>query len=220
MFRARTFLTALLVLVSAVPAMASIQGQQLGTAAPPATLGGFSMTPFGPDPSALFSNVTQVASPLGGTVDFSNPVNHRKIGMGWATWSHGYLGDVYYTNGLTSISFDLPASTGAFYFYAEPNPFQTFLFTATTDSGTQLQAMISGQAAAAGFGFYTDASDTIASISVSSTVDFAIGEFGIAQVSVQQVVPEAQALIVWSGLIVSVGLVAALNARKNSRSVT
>jgi hypothetical protein len=201
----------------AVPAIASIQGQLLGTAAPPATLGGFTMTPFGPDPSPVISNVTQVASPLGGVLDFSaNPVSHRTIGNGWATWSHGYTGDVYYTNGLLSISFDLPADTGAFYFYAEPNPFQTFQITAITDSGTQLQADVSGSSGATGYGFYTDAFDTIASITVSSTVDFAIGEFGIALVDSQQAVPEASGLIVWSGLLFSVGAVVALRARQKS----
>src|SRR5260370_11736411 len=102
----------------------------LGTAAPPATLDGYTMTPFGAAPSPLFSNVSSVAAPLGGSLDFSIPLNHRKIGSGWATWSNGYTGDVYFTNGATSVNLTMNPDVGAFYFYAEPDPFATYNITA------------------------------------------------------------------------------------------
>jgi hypothetical protein len=152
-----------------------------GTAAPPATLGPYTMTPFGADPQPLFTDVTSVASPLGGSVGFSPALNHRQIGAGWATWSHGYTGDVYYTNGGTSVTMTMPANTVAFYFYAEPNPFAVFNITATAQDGTTSGPIpVDGNAGATYFGFYATAPDTIASITVSSTVDFAVGEFGIA----------------------------------------
>jgi hypothetical protein len=203
-----------ILLLIAQTANASIQGQALGTAAPPSSLGAFTMTAFPDDPVAVFTNVSSVASPLGGNVTFSSPVSNREIGNGWATWSHGYTGDVYYTNGLTSLGLTLPASTGAFYFYAEPNPFAVFQFTAITDSGTTLTQSADGSAGAAGFGFYTDASESIVSISISSTVDFAVGEFGIAQVSDPGVVPEASSVLTWLGL--SAAALAA-NAKRRRR---
>src|SRR5687768_13706855 len=88
-----------------------------GTAAPPATLGPYTITPFGADVQPLNTNVTTVAGPTG-TLTFSAPVSHRAVGSGWATWSHGYTGDVYYTDTATSVTMTMPAGTGAFRFYA------------------------------------------------------------------------------------------------------
>jgi hypothetical protein len=152
-----------------------------GTAAPPGTLGPYTMTPFPADPQPLFTNVSSVAAPTGGSVGFSPSLNHRRIGLGWATWSHGYTGDVYYTNGGTSATMTMPANTVAFYFYAEPNPFGFFDITATAQDGTTSGPIpVDGFAGATYFGFYATGGDTIVSITVGSTVDFAIGEFGIA----------------------------------------
>ena len=81
-------------------------------------------------------------------------MNHREIGNGWATWSHGYTGDVYYNNGDNNITMTMPAGTGAFYFYAEPDPFETFSITATADDGT-ITIPVTGSAGANGFGFWT-----------------------------------------------------------------
>src|SRR5918911_361832 len=110
----------------------------LGTGAPPATLGPYTMTPFPADPQALFADVTSVAGPKG-NITFSYPVNHRRAGSyttGWLTWSHGYTGDVYYTNGGTSIELTLPSGTSAFYLYAEPNPFSLYTISASAQDGT------------------------------------------------------------------------------------
>jgi hypothetical protein len=182
--------TALVLSVAVAPAAAAtITFQDLGTAAPPATLGGHTMTPFPNDPVGVFSSVTSVASPLGGTLDFDITMTNLEIGIGWATWSHGYTGDVYWTEGATSVTMTLPAGTRAFYFYAEPNPFDTFNFKATASDGTSSPLTpIAGFDGARGFGFYTPDS-TITSILFQSigsntnpAVDFAVGEFGIAPV--------------------------------------
>jgi len=174
-------------MLSVAQVQAGVIAVDLGTGAPPATLGGYTMTPFGPDAryDGTFATVNDVPSPLGGTVDFSIPLSHRRIGAGWATWSHGYTGDVYFTDGADAVSLDLPALTSAFYLYAEPNAFSTFDITATTDSGASLTAAVAGSAGANGYGFYATGGDTIMSISVSAdpaASGFAIGEFGIAEV--------------------------------------
>src|SRR5712692_6699568 len=96
-----------------------------GTGAPPVTLGGYTMTPFGTDPQPLFANVGGVAGPTG-NVTFGSPLQHLRVGNGWATWSNGYGGDVYWSNGATSTSVALPSGTSAFYLYAEPNPFSPY----------------------------------------------------------------------------------------------
>jgi Ca2+-binding RTX toxin-like protein len=155
-----------------------------GTGPPPPTLGGYPMTPFPPDARPLFQNVSGVPSPLGGTVGFSPVLNHRRIGNGWATWSHGYTGDVYYTNGALSATLTMPANTLAFYLYAEPNPFAVINITATANDGTTSGPVpVNGAAGAQYFGFYATNGQTLASITVTSTTDFAVGEFGIFQVT-------------------------------------
>jgi hypothetical protein len=153
------------------------------TAAAPATLGQYTMTAFGDDVRPVFSLVSDVASPLGGVVGLSPDLDHREIGPGgWATWSHGYMGDVYYTRpGVLSTTLDLPDGTGAFYFFAEPNPFSPFTITAVV-GGAPLSQVVDGRGGAKIYAVYTDDFASIDSITISSTADFAVGEFGIASV--------------------------------------
>jgi cell wall-associated NlpC family hydrolase len=154
-----------------------------GSAAPPSTLGPYSMTPFPADPQS-FGNVSSVAAPGSGDVTFAPDLNHLRIGQGWATWSNGYTGDVYWTNGGTSATMTMPLGTSAFYFYAEPNPFAVFNITATTQNGTSSGPIpVNGFSGARYFGFYTDGSTTLETISISSDADFAVGEFGISTAS-------------------------------------
>lgn len=150
-----------------------------GTAAPPATLGPYSMTSFPADPQAEYVDVSSVAAPTGGAVAFAPDLNHRIVGSSWATWSHGYTGDVYFTNGGLSVVMTMPAGTRAFYFYAEPDPFAIVNFTATTQEGTTSGSVpVDGNGGATYFGFYAQ-DTTIETITVSSDQGFAVGEFGI-----------------------------------------
>ena len=57
------------------------------------------------------TNWAVVATGLALSLTFSSPHSVRQIGFGWATWSHGYAGNVFYTNGSTSITMTM--STGA-----------------------------------------------------------------------------------------------------------
>jgi hypothetical protein len=183
------------VLAGAVSAHAVITAVNLGTNAPPGTLGGYTMTPFGPDPSPEFASVTSVASPLGGVVSFSIPLDHLVVGSSWGTWSHGYAGDVYWTTGALSVTLTLPAGTGAFYLYAEPEPFDVYTITVTANDGTFLSVPVNGYYGANGYGFYLSGPGSLTTLTITSKVDFAIGEFGIARWSEIPRVPEG-----WSGL--------------------
>ncbi len=199
----------LAVLAIAGAAPAAITGFAGGTAAPGATLGPYTMTPFDLDERPLYSAITSVDSPLGGYVDFSNPLEHYRIGSGWATWSHGYLGDVYYTNSASAVTMVLPVQTAAFYFYAEPNPFSLFTIVATAQDGTQLVQGVNGDAGAAYYGFYGTAGSYINSITVSTSqsIDFALGEFGLARA----VVPAPAGILL---TVLGAGLVGHLRRRK------
>jgi hypothetical protein len=154
-----------------------------GTGPPPATLGPYTMTAFGPDPQPINQGpvVTSVNDPAG-TVSFSPPLNHSTVGNGWDTWSHGYTGDVYWTTGST-ITMTLPAGTRAFYFYAEPNTFAVFDVTATAQDGTTSGPIqVQGNSGATYFGFYATGTPNIESITVTTTdtTGLGVGEFGIA----------------------------------------
>jgi len=151
-----------------------------GTAAPPATLGPYTMTPFAPDDRPLRDNVGTVPAPEGNLL-FNQPVEHRRIGQFWFAWSHGYSGDVYSTNGATILDLIPPANTTAFYFNAEPSLSGVFNFTATASDGTTSGPIqVQSPGGAKYFGFYSADGTTLSTIRVESTEGFAVGEFGIA----------------------------------------
>jgi len=187
--RTRLVLATALVAAFAVPVLAAgpagaavtFDGSP-GTAAPPATLGPYTMTPFGADGRDDFTPVTSVDDPAG-TITFSETLSKLTVGASWATWSHGYTGPVYSTDGALSVTIGLPGGTRAFYFYAEPDAFGSFDVTATAQDGTTSGPVsVEGSAGATYFGFYGDPDNPLASITVTAEADaggFAIGEFGI-----------------------------------------
>jgi len=177
--------TMLLICLVALPpcaARASIIGEARGMAAPVATLGPYTMTSFPDDPRPLGNYVTSVDSPLGGTVDFGRDMMHFTISpQGWPNWSHGYTGDVYWTATNSSVELTLPAQTGAFYFYAQPRTGSGIVTITASSNGTTFSQDVESDGGAAYFGFYSDGTDTISSIIITSSTDFAVGEFGIAE---------------------------------------
>jgi hypothetical protein len=160
----------------------------LGLVACPAQVGPYQVTPAATDTSALYSFVSTVAMPTGGTLGISPALDHRRIGGGWGTWSHTYTGDLYASSSssVSAATLTLPDGTGAFAFFLEPNlhPSVDCTVTCTTADGGSLQesASIAGNAGATGFAFYCTTSP-LSSISISvptSAGGFALGEFSIA----------------------------------------
>jgi hypothetical protein len=159
-----------------------------GTGAPTATLGGLPVVPFPLDPRPFGEsgfNVTSVPTPAGGSVGFNDVVNHDRIGSGWASWSHGYTGDVYDSFLLgdqTTRTLTLPVGTKAFYSYVEPTG-GTFDVTAIAQDGTSSGPVsVVASSGAKYLGFSATGSDTINSIVVTfaaSASGFGVGEFGI-----------------------------------------
>ncbi|MCC6676795.1 MAG: hypothetical protein IT436_06595 [Phycisphaerales bacterium] len=165
-------------------ATAGIGVETYGTGAPPATVNGIAVT-AAPFDGGIFADVTSVALAGGDSLGFSSAVSTRQIGFGWATWSHGYAGNCYYTNGATSVTMTPSAGTKAFQFYGEPNPFGVFQMTATGSDGstsTASQQFPDGSSGATGWGFYGTGGADVVSVSVSSDVDFAVGEFAHSKV--------------------------------------
>lgn len=151
-----------------------------GSGPPPSTLGPYTMTPFGTDPQDT-GLVDGVSDPAGRLV-FPDMLDHQLVGQGWATWSHGYQGDVYLSDEVIhTATVDLPANTHAFYLYAEPNVFADFHVSATTSDGVSSGPVtVYGDSGATFFGFYATGSRTLSRITVSADDMVAIGEFGIA----------------------------------------
>lgn len=164
-------------------ALAGIAVEVYGTAPPPSTVAGRPITPAQPDLSPLFSSVSSIALSSTVSLGFSTPAEHRKIGMGWALWSHGYTGDVYYAPGATSITI-VPNMVDAFVLYMQPEPFSIFSMTVTGSDGMSTVSTVQtvdGLGGAVGVGFYGTGGMCISSITVSSSVDFAIGEFWFSE---------------------------------------
>ncbi len=156
-----------------------------GTAAPPATLGPFSMIPFPLDARPSLSNYTNVPGP-NGDVLFNIPMNKRIPGVSWTPgWSHGYTGPIYWSMSAQSVTMAMPPNTVAFYFYGEPNIHATFTFTAVAqDNSSSGPISVAGAGGAKYFGFYSTNGVPLVSISVSvagNSAGFAVGEFGIYQ---------------------------------------
>jgi hypothetical protein len=174
-------LFAVLLLALAAPAHAAIIGVGTGTGAPPATLGGYSIAQWTPPGIYGYTPVLSAGTGPGGlTAAFSGTMQGICIQCGdWASWSHGFQGQGYYSGGATSVSMTLSAPVSAFLFYAEPNPFSVFRMTATAQDGTSLTLDVDGAAGAKGFGFYGTGGSMITGITFDGGgADFALAEFG------------------------------------------
>jgi hypothetical protein len=162
-----------------------------GTAAPPSTLGPYTMNAFGPDPQPL-GDVSGVSDPAG-AISFTPHLHHDQVpNGGWNNWSNNYTGDVYDTcfdNGSGCTAADpsqvrimLPSGTNAFYFYSEANTYNTFTLQATAQDGTTSGPVsVTTPGGAKYFGFYGTGGATLSYIDVTANDanGFAVGEFGI-----------------------------------------
>ncbi len=151
-----------------------------GTGPPPATLGPYTMSPFGTDTQPI-DQVSGVAGPTG-SLSFPTPLTHLLVEQGWQTWSNGYRGDVYVSDDSDNATVQLPPGTRAFYLYAEPNIFQDFNVSATTSDGTTSGPVtVYGESGATYFGFYATGGQQLSEITVAADDLVGIGEFGISK---------------------------------------
>jgi hypothetical protein len=197
----RLLVSAVVVLAVATTASADIVGVAGGAGAPPATLGGFTMTPFGADPQPM-GMIASVASPLGGDLGLHSEntiMTHKLVSPEYSgIWRNGYAGDVYTTNGVSyhpqSVTITMPAGTGAFYFYCSDDGFggPPYIETATAQNGVSISQSIiqscmydpgHGFYGAPYYGFYGTNGDLISSITITGDDPFAVGQFGIANVA-------------------------------------
>ena len=149
------------------------------------------MTPFAVDTRAVGTSVSRmVTENAAGTVQFSPTLRqHYRVGNGWATWSHGYTGSVYFSGEASGgsdprIELSLPSNTNAYAFrvYAEPNTFGNFSVEATASDGTSSEPVrIEGRSGARYFGSPAPPGAKLTSITVTASDPrgFAIGEFSI-----------------------------------------
>ena len=160
----------------------------VGTAAPPSTLGPYTMTAFGADARTEGNLVSNVPDPAG-TIGFTPSLTHEVVGSTWIGWGpNSYAGSVYLSApGVTTTTISLPAGTVGFYFYALQNAFGVLNITATAQDGTSsgpISVTSNASGVAQYFGVYTTGSSPLAKITVSApaaTQGVAIGQFGIAQ---------------------------------------
>jgi|GEM_PF-1065918 hypothetical protein len=165
--------------------------QDLGTGAPPTTMGGYTLMTFSTAAQAAITNGTAVTtipgSPIFGDLTLNTALTKGNVGITWATWSHGYSGPVFTSEtGTVSRRLTLPPFTGAFYFYIEPRAFGLHNITAVTNSGVSTGPIqVEGNSGARGFGFYTtEDNEYIAYIDINADAGasgFSIAEFGIAE---------------------------------------
>ena len=185
-------LSALALATASFAANAALVFQNLGNAAPPATLGTHAVTPFAIPPQAALAEFSAVSNipgaPGGGLLGISPAAYKVTDGVSWnasTTWPGGYAGPMYFSNLATTETLTLPANTKAFYFYVESNYyFNSYVYTATTDSGaTSAPLVVEGRSGGNGFAFYSTAGENITSITVNgvdlSGGGFVIGQFGI-----------------------------------------
>jgi hypothetical protein len=169
--------------------------QDLGTGAPPFSMGGYYMMPFDTAPQASIADYTLVST-IPGSPIFGNLTPSRQVSKFTLTsglWSHGYTGPSFFTSdgiSYTSVTLSLPPFTGAFYFYAMGDAFGTWNITATSNSGvTSGPISVTTAGGAKGFGFFTTEDDEyISSITVTIDAggeDIIMAEFGIAQAPFQ-----------------------------------
>ncbi len=135
-----------------------------------------------------FSIVTDIPWSRPGTLNL-NPAHMKlTVGSSWGTWSHGYMGEIFWTQGATSATLTMPNAghqVSAFDCYIEPNPFSvnTFTVTGTAFNGdtTSFQVTADGSGGANHFGVYATDGCCLQSVTITGAVDWAIGEIRLGQ---------------------------------------
>ncbi|MCX6878472.1 MAG: PEP-CTERM sorting domain-containing protein [Verrucomicrobia bacterium] len=159
-----------------------------GSAAPPVMLGMYEMRAFPLDlraedtdaSSAVCWRDPAVVPPaaVGDTLRF-NIAKVADIGAGWATWSHGYTGKVYFRD-ADDLYMIMPLGIQAFYMYVEPNIAGSFEIRVESESVFET-VTINALGGAQYFGVWTQPDRQLTGLSIKQITGtsggFAIGEF-------------------------------------------
>lgn len=145
----------------------------------------------------------------GTVLGFAQNLQVASIGNGWATWCCGYTGQVlesYSTGTLTTETWTI-SPVSAFGMYIEPDVFETLDITLTLSSGSHVTEAVAGEGGAEFFGWV---GSDVTGITISSSSDFAEGDFFSSKVVAST--PEVSSVFLLGTLIV--GLVGIIQARK------
>ncbi len=133
---------------------------------------------------SVYDSVIGIEVPeFGGSLVFDSAHSLRQIGHGWGSWSHGYMGEVFYNNGFLFMGYDLDmVGVRAFDAYIQPNG-GTHVFWVTAYGAGGGETTIETNEAhwyadATHFGFYSPDEDLIR-IEIQGTGDWAIGEWRV-----------------------------------------
>ncbi len=119
----------------------------------------------------LGSYITDISLADGSTITTTDIVAVEKIASGWATWSGGYLGNVYEPIG-NEISINL-SGFSAFGLEIEPNKPSNFNITVSLSDGSSITDLVNGSGGAQFFGWVAANIDKV-TISTTDT-QFAFG---------------------------------------------
>ena len=171
-------LSALALAAASFSANAAVVFQNLGTAVPPASIGGYTLTPFSLPPQDAIPNYSNISvipgNPGSGVLGVSPQATKYPFSDLSATWGQGYSGPLFSVPSTSTLT--LPPNTHAFYAYALVNTRGTSTFTATSDSGTSSGPISvspipkGGPDSANGFAFYSTAGETITSITITTGI--------------------------------------------------
>ena len=141
------------------------------------------MTPIihGGEPYETVTHIDYGFGGESGTIHFP-PHSLRHIGSGWAHWSHGYEGEVFYSNGAVAVTYTFEGdAVGAFDAYLSPNweP-NGYVVTAHGSEGGEatVEFEMLGIQEATHFGFFATG-EAIVAVKVMGSKDYAIGEWRV-----------------------------------------
>ena len=182
-------LSALALTAASFSTNAAVVFQSLGTAVPPASIGGYTLTPFSLPPQDAIPNYSTISvipgNPGSGVLGVSPQATKYPFGDLGATWGQGYSGPIFVAPSTSTLT--LPPNTHAFYAYALVNAWGTSTFTATSDSGASSGPIsvtavpLGGPDSATGFAFYSTAGEAITSITITTEVPSGVilANFGV-----------------------------------------
>ena len=210
MKRKTMFLAAVAFSVFTGAATAAVIGVDLGTVAPSSSLGPFTLIPYATAPQAAIADFTIVTTiPGGPTLTVSPGADKRTVPASWTTWSHAYVGPVFFNGGGTTATLTLPPSTHAFQLYVEPNTFGAFNVTVFPGFGAPVTVSVNGSGGANGFGFYATAGETLKTLVITADPGaggFAMAEFASAQADLSVPALEPGMLAALAVLLLGAGI--------------